>query len=52
MRNALEKIMGSSTNRLGFNKQHQIKKYDSTWTQAAIMEIFDDGRDYIYTIVP
>ena len=50
IRNKLEGVMGNNTHP-NFNSERQHKKYDSTWKQAAIMEIFDDGRDYTYTIV-
>lgn len=30
-------------------KQH--KKYDSTWKVVAVMDIYDDGRDYTYNII-
>ncbi len=48
-----------------FNSYKQVKKYGLTqtvtdehgvnttkpmWTEAAVMEIFDDGRDYTYTV--
>jgi hypothetical protein len=32
-----------------YNSQALPKKYDNTWEEAGIMEIFDDGRDYTYT---
>jgi hypothetical protein len=40
----LEDIMNNNPN-------YYDNKYDSTWTMAATMEIFDDGRDYIFTVV-
>ena len=47
MRTALERIMESTTNP-SFNADNQKKKYDASWKQAAIMEIYDDGQDYTY----
>ena len=33
-------------------KHNVNKKYNANWKQAAIMEIYDDGRDYTYTSIP
>jgi hypothetical protein len=41
MKERLENIMASKPN-------YYDNKYDNTWTMAATMEIFDDGRDYIF----
>ena len=46
MRDCLEKHIS------GWNKGKLSKKYDSAWSAAASIEIFDDGRDYIFTILP
>lgn len=31
-------------------KQRNDTKYDSSWTEAATMDIYDDGRDYVFTL--
>ena len=31
-------------------KERNDKKYDSSWTEAATMDIYDDGRDYVFTL--
>lgn len=51
MRTELERLMGSIASP-AFNAAKQIKKYDASWKQAAIMEIFDNGQDYTYTVTP
>ena len=33
------------------NQKKIRKKYDSTWVCVAVMEIYDDGRDYSYTVL-
>jgi hypothetical protein len=35
----------------GFNQQKSHKKYDSSWHQAATMDIYEDGRDYEFTVM-
>jgi hypothetical protein len=35
----------------GFNQQKSHKKYDSSWQQAATMDIYEDGRDYEFTVM-
>ena len=68
LRDALENFIGDTTvGSSGYNAKNNSKKYGLTqtitdengnnktvnvWKQAATMEIFDDGRDYIYTISP
>lgn len=55
LRDALERVMGNETV-AGFNAMHNDRKY-ATWTQAAIMNIYDDNihsenrRPYTYTII-
>jgi hypothetical protein len=46
MKNHLETMLN------GFNQQKNIKKYDSTWQVAATMDIFDDGREYTFNVLP
>lgn len=31
-------------------KEENDKKYNSSWTEAATMDIYDDGRDYVFTL--
>lgn len=33
-------------------KERNAKKYDSSWTEAATMDVYDDGRDYVFTLLP
>lgn len=35
-----------------YNSFKQHKKYDHTWQVVATMDIYDDGRDYEYNILP
>lgn len=55
LRDALERVMGNESV-AGFNAMHNDSKY-ATWTQAAIMNIYDDDvhsdhrRPYTYTII-
>jgi len=35
-----------------FNSAKQNKKYDSTWKAAATLDIYNDGRDYEFNILP
>jgi len=46
MRDALESIMEH------FNGLKNNKKYDSTWKVAATMDIYEDGRDYEFVVLP
>jgi hypothetical protein len=46
MKNHLETMLN------GFNQQKNNKKYDSTWQVAATMDIFDDGHDYTFNVLP
>jgi hypothetical protein len=36
----------------GINLKTAKMKYDETWKEVAIMEIFDDGRDYTFVVTP
>ena len=46
LRDALESIME------GFNSFKNNKKYDNTWKVAATMNIYEDGRDYEFVVLP
>jgi hypothetical protein len=35
-----------------FNSVKQNKKYDSTWKAAATLDVYNDGRDYEFNILP
>jgi hypothetical protein len=35
-----------------FNESRNDKKYDNTWKVAATMNIYEDGRDYEFTVLP
>jgi hypothetical protein len=35
-----------------FNSAKQNKKYDSTWKAAATLDVYNDGRDYEFNILP
>lgn len=46
----LKDALESSIDTFNLYKSH--KKYDSSWQHAATMDIYDDGRDYDFTVVP
>jgi hypothetical protein len=46
LRDALESIMVS------FNLVNNPQKYNSTWKVAATMNIYEDGRDYEFVVLP
>jgi len=50
LRDKLEDLLQKNTNKTKTVFDEII--YDATWTPAAIMDIFDDGRDYVFTVLP
>jgi len=46
LKSVLEKLIKK------FNESRNDKKYDNTWKVAATMNIYEDGRDYEFTVLP
>ena len=46
--NDLRNVLESKMNKL--NSMLQIQKYDNTWTQAAVMDIYEDGRKLNFVV--